>query len=418
MTYSTTSDLTPAQLDALSAFCAAHGLEARLGRHRCPWHGEQRGASLEVGLYDGRLYAYCWGACARREYLCSGDHDPTRPRRSSGNADAVPREPEPTRSRLRPALEVIRLAFRDARPGDAHARRCISPDVASRYWVQYVPADDRILVEHPDPDDRYERKTYVISDAWVIPITNESGDIEGIKVHRENPGDYGKSGWVRIGINRFGDFNDRNGYATLWPPPEWLGKPDFLDPDGDLSPEGQARRDALPQDKLAGLCRRRAAWLADLSDAYQDPPHEFLGRMANWAACRDWQAFDAEALLDDRPEARTLIVAPGELKALAYLSAGFHAVSPTVGDGMTWTPGLIRRLDGWRVVVAMDDDESGQGLVDALSEARERWGEPREVEYLSHGRKADGSKRDANDFECPEALRAATLGLLRGGQAS
>ena len=53
-----------------------------------------------------------------------------------------------------------------------------------------------------------------------------------------------------------------------------------------------------------------------------------------------------------------VILAPGELKALAYVSAGLPATSPTTGEATRWTPDMAARFRGLTVIVDRDQEDS------------------------------------------------------------
>jgi hypothetical protein len=73
------------------------------------------------------------------------------------------------------------------------------------------------------------------------------------------------------------------------------------------------------------------------------------------------------------PASEKLYLLPGELKALAVLGAGRSAISITAGEGMRWTPGLMRRIEGRRVVIVYDDDEAGRRFLIQTTSALRGW---------------------------------------------
>lgn len=64
-----------------------------------------------------------------------------------------------------------------------------------------------------------------------------------------------------------------------------------------------------------------------------------------------------------------IYLCPGELKALAIISAGQAAVSVTGGESTKWTPELARRFHGRSVMLVYDDDEAGHRFKDSTVEA-------------------------------------------------
>jgi hypothetical protein len=71
--------------------------------------------------------------------------------------------------------------------------------------------------------------------------------------------------------------------------------------------------------------------------------------------------------------AEKLYLLPGELKALAVLGAGRAATSITAGESTRWTPGLLARLAGRRVVIVYDDDPSGIRFLATTTAALKGW---------------------------------------------
>lgn len=70
------------------------------------------------------------------------------------------------------------------------------------------------------------------------------------------------------------------------------------------------------------------------------------------------------AALFPLPEAQALqrgvqiVIAPGELKALAYIEAGIAATSPTTGERTDWTADMAARFAGFAVLLDPDREDS------------------------------------------------------------
>lgn len=85
--------------------------------------------------------------------------------------------------------------------------------------------------------------------------------------------------------------------------------------------------------------------------------------------------------------AEKLYLLPGELKALAVLGAGRAATSITAGEATRWTPGLLARLAGRRVVIVYDDDQAGVKFLSTTSAALKGWAAS--VSKATFGRKGN-----------------------------
>jgi DNA primase len=65
-------------------------------------------------------------------------------------------------------------------------------------------------------------------------------------------------------------------------------------------------------------------------------------------------------LVESFPLDQKAYLAEGELKALAVLSSGFCATSPTTGAGLKWSPELAKRFRNRTVTILYDDDDAGR----------------------------------------------------------
>jgi hypothetical protein len=130
----------------------------------------------------------------------------------------------------------------------------------------------------------------------------------------------------------------RHGMATLWPPPEWLGKPDLpamvIDWPSRWQDEFERRRSEIPD---------------DCGDNYRDDMADFQARMARKSSMP----------LGRGNPTLWLWLCPGELKTLAVLGCGLPSCSPTFGENR-WPRHEARRLEGRNVVLVYDDDAPGR----------------------------------------------------------
>jgi acetyl esterase/lipase len=103
---------------------------------------------------------------------------------------------------------------------------------------------------------------------------------------------------------------------------------------------------------------------------WPQPPYEREERaaIAEYDAA-DWfpSRAEAEAFADrDTPDdGKWLHLCPGELKALAVLSAGLPATAITGGEAHRWTPALLAPFRGRRVCLVYDEDDAGRRFRDA-----------------------------------------------------
>ncbi len=66
-----------------------------------------------------------------------------------------------------------------------------------------------------------------LRNAWIIRVCTPDGQCVALKGHRENPPEEMSKGfWLPVGTEPAA--KPRHGYATLWPPPEWLPASDWL----------------------------------------------------------------------------------------------------------------------------------------------------------------------------------------------
>ena len=91
----------------------------------------------------------------------------------------------------------------------------------------------------------------------------------------------------------------------------------------------------------------------------------------------------------------TLVLCPGELKALACLSAGFNATSKTAGE-TAWQARQLARLKGFPLVVLFDEDEAGRAFMHATVKRLKH--HCPSLKAVTFGLGTDGKRLDANDI--------------------
>jgi len=292
----------------------------------CPSH-DDRNASLAVSVgQNGSIIVHCHAGCSDKQVLAvmglsesdlfpsgmSGKSFSRSRRRGSRHKSkpaALPVLDEARAMRLIDAAcaNIEQLAVR--MPWLHH--RGVSFEVVRALRVGFLL--ELVFAEWPG---------WQLGPAWVLPITDGSGKIIALKLHREFPQSGPKALWAPFGTTtKPGSGSRLNGFSTLWPPPELFA-----------------------------------------------PVNEGKG-----------------GLLDD-VDRTWLNLLPGELKALAVLSAGQAATSITPGEGFRWTPAFVKRLAPFQVRLIYDDDAAGAKFRDATIRALR--GRVVDLKAISFGRKA------------------------------
>lgn len=89
---------------------------------------------------------------------------------------------------------------------------------------------------------------------------------------------------------------------------------------------------------------------------HRDPPRPGQ-RKAGWLVGGGAALFPLPEAQPLQPGAQ-IVLAPGELKALAYVEAGLPATSPTTGEATRWTRNMAERFSGLAVVIDRDREDS------------------------------------------------------------
>ena len=159
-------------------------------------------------------------------------------------------------------------------------------------------------------------------DAWVIPISDASGKVLALKLHKENSNNGPKCLWAPLGTEP--KDKPMNGWSTLWPPPE-------------------------------------SYWV---TDDFQE-----LAAKLEFDCGLDRPDAERRARLEVFTKLPWLYLCPGELKAAAVVGAGKQATSITAGESHKWTPDFVARLSGRRVCIVFDDDPAGHKFRDTAAAA-------------------------------------------------
>lgn len=380
------------------------GIEARTGKHRCPFH-DDIGPSLSIrqkdGVYRWKCFAGCGGGTVI-DALAKRDSIPTEEAciRLGGNPNAIPRRyrriahcelksgveqppPIPRALRLDSAMNAIREQVA-ALPKDmlvALRQRGILSTICERFNVSFF-----LSIKFGEKNDYFA--------SWLIPVPDETGNFKAIKIHREVPrSDESKSAWLPVGM--FADGQPQHRFNTLWPSPEIYDA------------------DSLPDFIID--------WPLDLQDRFEALREEwrsyYIGILNDCDFVADEQAErivrEEQKRTNPRKDAGWLILNPGELKALACVSAGLHSTAITAGESHKWTRSLVERLSGRRVAILYDDDTAGVDFRDRTISVLQR--RCIELKAITFGKGSNRKKIDANDIAARQgttALRHRILGLL------
>lgn len=219
-----------------------------------------------------------------------------------------------------------------------------------------------------------------IPGAWVLPITNEAGDLKGVKLHYEimPPNFKGKSRWATFGTfpkyDRANNISPVHSYYDLWPHVRIQSPPGIISISG--GDEGDinsfifritddkllhAWEEALRIKKFKMALAKSLKSEADLSGGDLDDC-----RQSAWAEMRDRimrhvnNSKSKQSIIErapDLPASKQFVyLCPGELKALALRSVGLVATSITGGESWIPPPRILAELHGLKVCVLADDD--------------------------------------------------------------
>jgi hypothetical protein len=265
-------------------------------------------------------------------------------------------------------------------PSEALAIRGISEDVARRFGLAYVR-------EVAFGDRRKKAKALELRDAWLMPVGSPEGRALAIRIHREYPPlGTPKCGWLPVG--RPG----RHGFATLFPHPSLFDHDGLGFSPGSWPDRWSERFDGI-RDELHGFYD--GAFDEFQVDEMADAKVRGEKRLSEPVRPEDW-----------------LLLCPGELKAMACLSAGMLATSVTCGESGELTGAMRQVLAGRRIAVLFDDDDAGHRFREQC--VRDLRHACPSLKTITLGRGPNG-KLDANDIARvggPSVLRARVEALL------
>lgn len=266
-------------------------------------------------------------------------------------------------------------------------KRGISADVIKKYRIGYAEMVSLKGAPWLPP--------MTIPGAWVIPITNATGKLRGVKLHfEERPVGYGgKQGakclWAPFGTqpayqkvrtdSGLDEIKPRHSAYGLWPHPETLNQ--SFSYDFSLAMEWWLER--MPKflhERWAEQVETQRLLLAEsLSVNYEDLNPEHILEADN-SAYKVMQKEIIRAVskaelkpMDDSHDidwSKWTFICPGELKALAVESYGLMATSITGGEGWIPGPDWLKAFYGQQVCVVFDNDptkrnKDGKTIVNA-----------------------------------------------------
>lgn len=241
-------------------------------------------------------------------------------------------------------------------------KRGISTEVAARHKLGFI--DDE-QIEWVKKDGTISR--WRITAAWVLPICNERGELRAVKLHCEIPQkksdgtSMGKSMWMMFGTTGVHSFNG------FWPHPYvQVQQMEGINFSGNSS--WWVNR--LPEGSLKNEWRQKLddnKWL--MSNDLGVHPDEYTAKELEAVFQQTFnemrKEIHKEVLKSQQKETASTtervmhgwtVWAPGELKALATVSAGMIGTSLTGGEHQSPRPHMLRCFRGRRVALMYDHD--------------------------------------------------------------
>lgn len=248
-------------------------------------------------------------------------------------------------------------------------KRKISIEVATKYRIGFLDSFAiKMLGKNGRPDF-----DWLVESAWVLPITNAKDQLMAVKLHFEVPQQRfkGKSIWMPFGTwpkhDRNRNIMPHHSYHTLWPTLQSQRKPvpKFEDihniqwwvarANADLRDEFNQ---ALECEKL-GMAHHLTKCVEDLTNseleqclqlAFETKRVEIQKYVTTQAIKKGGRSLDELNRYD------FVVFSPGELKALAEISAGERATAITGGEGSLPPSHMFAVFQGMRVLIKHDDD--------------------------------------------------------------
>ncbi len=242
--------------------------------------------------------------------------------------------------------------------------RGLSEDVIRRYRIGYCEGE-RLVFKPWSPNGA------MIQGAWVLPITNKENSLKSVRLHFEiKPEKCGKVISAPFGtcpaFDQEKDITPIHSYHGMFPDPETL-RPDMgfeFDADRNwwirqmpekLRPSWEMK---VSEERLAVAYAKKVD-VEDLDmpgmDEAIDRAFQVMKKQIMTAVCKSANIGEDEARKRAEWD-RYIFICPGELKALAMLSAGFMATAPTSGESWMPTPEWLNKFQGQKVCVFYDAD--------------------------------------------------------------
>ncbi len=247
----------------------------------------------------------------------------------------------------------------------AENERGLSEDIIRKYKIGYI--ENERLIFRP-----WNLSGMLIMGAWVIPITDGKGELKSVRLHFEQQPEGFKGKVMSAPFGTMPAWEQKNNispihsWSGLWPDPSillpqagseftadrnwWVNQiPASLYPKWQMKVEEEKFQVAYTnQCDVDSLPNR-------LMDQAIDSAYEVMRAEITKAVCRA-QNMGEDDIKRKAQWDRYIFICPGELKALAALSAGLMACAPTAGENWTPTQEWLEKFSGQKVCVFYDDD--------------------------------------------------------------
>ena len=335
----------PLNLDAIKADMSkllAELGQTRTGQHlRCPFHQPDSTGSLCIWKGDdGAALWKCQAGCGKGTII-----DAMMIGRKLGSTRAAIKELSEElgmpikRSKIAPPPVVNKDRMERLIAG-AHDKLMQSPEIQDRWMVRKRGIRSLDLMRQHrigflDGASFPEFRSWRIV-GWTLPITDAGGIVRAVKIHNEIRSErMPKCLWAPYGIKQPHEDKARNGWATLWPPPEGqAGEIIYLCP-GELkalalmgvglaatSPTGG---ESAPLDELIGRIPHDE--IVIVWDVEKDKRNSRTGEMSNPG--REWRDRALKAVSAAGKEVRTM-----EFGALVEDARAAAESTPTAADAI------------------------------------------------------------------------------------
>lgn len=317
-----------------------------------------------------------------------------------GNAGQLPAPPRLERQEC-----VIDLDRADRYVNDAHEYLLSNPDLLTK-WERGISLETCIrhrvgFIEFGKIQYAPWQKPMDIPAAWVLPITDEEGNLRAVKLHFEERPNWGsrecpKLMWLPFGTVPAYDNTKRtedgktietkpvHSYLTMWPHPDtlqpqvnsdfttdasfWIQRiPDSLRPDWDMLVDAQRYKVAYERECVVEDLSEVDIWDAQLR-AFEEMKKKIFAAVL--------KTEDVDAQYDPKKTKREtdwssyVFICPGELKALACESAGLMATAGTGGESVIPGPSILSRFSGKKICLFGDLDPPKRILDKSTHETR------------------------------------------------